>query len=160
MSLFLAWHTLALVIAPMPPSQTTTFLRTFLQPYLSLLKLDNKWDFYAPGIDPWRQFRYVIDDSAGNAHSFAPSEKLSHFHPDFWWLRDWYGAIMDAPDIYGDYAVEKFCRRHAALDPVSITLLKVEVDGEVSPVDYAKGARPMQSEYSTTTTLKQAPCKR
>jgi hypothetical protein len=82
MSLFLGWHTLAIVIAPAPGrSATAQSMRVLLQPYLTLFDLDNKWDFYAPNVDRGRQLRYVIEDAAGTSHSFVPTKDLNWFHP-------------------------------------------------------------------------------
>src|SRR5260370_30682135 len=51
MSAFVAWHTLAMVIAPAPESSVLVqTLRAALQPYLTLFRLDNPWNFFAPTI--------------------------------------------------------------------------------------------------------------
>ena len=68
MSVFVGWHTLALVVAPAPDSSAIaqSFRRLF-HPYLTLFSLDNKWDFYAPDVGKGRQFRYDIEDAPGSA---------------------------------------------------------------------------------------------
>ena len=49
MSLFVAWHTLAMVVAPAPStSDLIKGLRIVLDPYLHFFKLDNEWGFFAP----------------------------------------------------------------------------------------------------------------
>src|SRR5439155_16029727 len=44
MSLFVAWHTLAIIIAPTPTgSGLVQSLRSLVQPYISFFRLDNQW---------------------------------------------------------------------------------------------------------------------
>ena len=82
MSAFVAWHTLAMVIAPAPDSSVSVrTLRAALQPYLTLFRLDNPWNFFAPTIGG-SQLRYSVEDAAGARHAFKPTEQLNWFHPD------------------------------------------------------------------------------
>ena len=49
MSVFVAWHTAAMLFAPAPDNSVIAIaLRPVFQPYLSLFRLDNTWDFSAP----------------------------------------------------------------------------------------------------------------
>src|ERR1035438_9528732 len=98
MSVFVAWHTLAMVIAPAPDSDVTKSLQIVLQPYLTLLRLDSQWQFFAPTVSEGSRFRYDIQDRTGKIHTFMPAEELSWFHPNFIWFRSWYYRIMDDPD--------------------------------------------------------------
>src|SRR5215472_18059786 len=51
MSGFVAWHTLAMVLAPAPDNSVIAqSLRGLMQPYLTLFSLDNLWDFFAPTV--------------------------------------------------------------------------------------------------------------
>jgi hypothetical protein len=158
MSVFLAWHTLALVVAPAPDgSAMAQSFRRLLHPYLTLFKLDNKWDFYAPEVDKGRQFHYDIEDASANRHSFVPTDELSWFHPGYWWFRAWYDAVMDYPETYADQFAALLCRKYATLQPVSITLLTLQV-GDFSPEDHLNGKHPLDSELVTVTVLKQVRC--
>jgi len=158
MSLFVAWHTAATVIAPAPDmSAFIQALRVPLRPYLSLFRLDNMWDFYSPNVPRGSQFRYIIEDDRGNHHPFAPTEKLSWFHPSFFWFRSWFDAVMINPDTYADSAAAYLCRKHASLHPVSVIML--EAAGEdFTREDYLAGKNPMGSEFVTITTVKRVPC--
>jgi hypothetical protein len=158
MSVFVAWHTLALVVAPAPDSSAMArSFRRLLQPYLTLFRLDNRWDFYAPEVGNGRQFRYDIEDASANRHSFVPTGELSWFHPDYWWFRAWYDVVTDYPETYADHFAALLCRMHAALQPVSITLLTLQV-GDFSPQDHLDGKHPLDSEFVTVTTLKHVVC--
>jgi hypothetical protein len=160
MSLFVAWHTLAMVVAPAPDNSVIVqAIRLLLQPYLTLFYLDNKWGFYAPDIDPGKQFRYVIEDSAGQRHTFVPADELSWLHPGYWWFSQWYVAIMDSPNVYGDFATAWFCRKHALLHPVSITMLGIQ-GKDFWPDDYLSGKQRMDPEFLTVNTLITAECPR
>ena len=69
MSGFLAWHTLAIVVAPAPDgSVVAESLRAAMQPYLTFFRLDNAWDFFAPVIGPGSELRYFTENEAGERH--------------------------------------------------------------------------------------------
>jgi hypothetical protein len=158
MSVFVVWHTLAMVIAPAPDnSLTVQSLRSVFQPYLSLFRLDNLWDFFAPNVGHGSDFRYVIEDSAGNSQTFFPTADLNWFHPRHLWFRAWYIAVMENPELHADAAAAIFCRKHASLHPVSITLQQFQ-EGDFKPADHLKGKHPMDPEFVTVNTLKQFEC--
>jgi hypothetical protein len=158
MSLFVAWHTLAMVVAPAPNSSVMAqSFRKLLHPYLTLFRLDNKWDFYAPNVGKGHQFRYVVADAAGTRHTFMPTDDLSWYHPSHWWFRAWYDAIVESPEIHGDAVAARLCRQHAALRPVSITFLNLE-EKDFSPEDHLGGKHPLDSEFVTVKTLKRVKC--
>jgi len=78
MSAFVAWHTLAMVIAPAPESSVLVgTLRAALQPYLTLFKLDNPWNFFAPVIGG-TELHYSVEDAAGAHHNFTPTPRDAH----------------------------------------------------------------------------------
>jgi len=137
--------------------QLVQSLRTVFQPYLSFFRLDNLWDFFAPNVGHGSDFRYVIEDAAGKRHAFVPSADLNWYHPRHLWFRAWYLAIMENPDRNGDLAVEFFCRKHADLHPVSITLQEYQ-EGDFTPEDHLSGKDRMDLEFVTVNTLKRAKC--
>jgi hypothetical protein len=157
MSLFIVWHTLAMVIAVSPDSVLTQAARQLFGPYLLLFNLDNYWGFFAPDVGTSYQFRYVVEDAAGQQHVFIPTDKLSRFNPNSIWLRDRYRDIMASVDMYGDVTVAELCREHAALRPVAITLLEVE-GKEFGPKDRRLGKNPLDPEFVTVNTLRTIRC--
>jgi hypothetical protein len=159
MSAFVAWHTVAIVLGPAPDaSGTAKALRVAFQPYLSLFRLDNQWDFFAPNVGRGFQLRYIVEDSDGNHHPFVPDRALSHLHPSFFWFRSWYAAIIDESATYADSAAAFFCRKHAALHPVSIILLDAEMK-DFTPADQLSGKNPLDPEFVTVSTVKKVACK-
>jgi hypothetical protein len=66
---------------------------------------------------------------------------------------------MDKPDVYGDLAAAFFCRKHAALHPVSIILLDAEQTRDFTPEDQLNGKHPLDPEFVTVTTVKKIACK-
>jgi hypothetical protein len=157
MSVFVAWHTLAIVVAPAPVSRVTQSLRVYVEPYLKTFLLDNKWDFFAPNVGPALRLRYVIEDKDGQSHTFDPAEQLNWFHPNFHWARSWHTAIMDDPDLYADAAAARLCREHAALNPVAITFIKRE-EGRFTQADLLSGKSRLDPEFFDEETLKQVKC--
>ena len=158
MSAFLAWHTVAMVIAPAPDvSEAVKTLRVPFQPYLSLFRLDNLWDFFAPDVGRGSQFRYIIEDTAGNHHPFKPTADLNWFHPTIFWFWSWFNAVVDNPEIYADSAAAYLCHKHASLHPVSVIMLAAEA-GDFAPEDQLAGKHPTDPEFVTVTTVKRVEC--
>ena len=158
MSAFIVWHTLAMVIAPAPdPSPSVQALRSLVQPYLSLFRLDNRWDFFAPSVNRLSDLHYVIEDAGGKEHSFAPSADLRWYYPTSIWFKAWFYAIMENPDLYADSAGAIFCRQHAELKPIAVTLLEYQ-EGAIAPEDHLNGKRPLDEEFVTVNTVKRVSC--
>jgi hypothetical protein len=158
MSVFVVWHVLAIVVAPAPDSSAMVqSLRRLLHPYLTLFRLGNKWNFYAPNVGKGHQFRYIVEDAAGTSRTFMPTDDLSWYHPTHWWFRAWYDAIVDSPDVHGDSAAARLCRQHAALHPVAVTLLSLE-EKDFSPADHLGGKHPLDSDFVTVNVLKHVRC--
>src|SRR5579862_2572325 len=127
MSFFVAWHTLAMVVAPAPGySDLMRGLRTVFEPYLHFFELDNDWNFFAPVIGKDSILRYVITDDSGKDHSFDSVAGLNWFSPSSIWFRSWYAAVLDSPDDFAAEFAALLCRQHVDLHPVAIRLSKVE----------------------------------
>ncbi len=160
MSLFVAWHTLAMIVAPAPDtSDLIRGLRVVFEPYLDFFGLDNAWNFFAPGVKNDPILRYVIKDDASVDHSFDPTADLNWFHPSYIWFRAWYLAVLANPDDLGDEFAALFCRKHAELHPVVITLLSVEQQ-DYGPQDRLSGKQPLDSEFLKATRVKSFECPR
>lgn len=158
MSLFVVWHTLAMVVAPAPDSYLSKSLRKVLQPYLTLFRLDSQWDFFAPNVGDGSRLRYIVEGQDGQRNTFNPAERLSWLHPNFFWVRAWYYAIMDDPDLYADDAVARFCKLHAALHPAAITLLEVEEE-RFTREDLLRGKSRNDSAFFNVKTIKRIKCR-
>jgi hypothetical protein len=161
MSLVVGWHSLAIVVAPAPAdSVTVQSLRSVLQPYLSLLRLDNSWAFFAPvGNDSL--VRYVVRDGDGNDHTFTPSEEPAGSLAKYVWWREFkylYDRIVESPDVRSGVAGTILCQQHAALDPLFVTLLKVQRQN-FTPEDQLAGYHPLDPEFVTVTGVVRIPCR-
>jgi hypothetical protein len=157
MSVLLVWHTLAMVVVALPDSEFAWYARMPFHAYVTLFRLDNKWGFFAPDVNKGYQFRYVIEDAAGARHSFVPAEKLDRTRPDYIWVTDWYKVVSRSPDTYGEAAGAALCREHAALRPISVTLMELE-QKPFWPADLLAGKQPMDPEFVTVNTLKTVQC--
>jgi hypothetical protein len=159
MSLFVAWHTVAMVLAPFQAqgtSATPPSFRFFVQAYLTFFRLENTWAFFAP-VGRSHQFRYVIEDNEGNEHIFAPVKEFRWFDPHYGWFERKYWGLMIYPQLFSDYFVNVLCRNHAWLNPESITLQEV-LEEEFRPEDHLNGYRPLDPEFSSVTQVKYAAC--
>jgi hypothetical protein len=158
MSLFVGWHTIAIMLAPVPRNnEIVQSFRVLFHPYLTLAGLDGTWDFFSP-IGSSYQFRYQIEDADGNEHIFTPITEVNWFTPTHRWYERIYEELMISPDVYGDYFAKFFCRKHASLRPVAISLLNID-QHEFWPEDYLRGkVRTRDPEYFTVNTLLRADC--
>jgi len=164
MSLFVAWHTIAMVAAPAPgTSDLITGLRTVFNPYLHVFRLDNEWNFFAPDINeegldaPGVSLRYVIKDAAGNLHRFDPDTGLNWFRPSSIWFRTWYLALLDNPEDFGEAFATLFCHEHAELHPVTITFFEV-AQQKYGPLDRLSGKQRMDPEFVKVVPVKSLEC--
>ena len=164
MSLFVAWHTIAMVVAPASStSDLSKGLRVVLDPYLHVFKLDNEWNFFAPdvgeeGRDPLGvMLRYVIKDDAGTLHRFDPDAGLNWFHPSSIWFHQWHLALVEYPDDFGEKFAALFCREHAELHPATITLFEVD-EKSYGPLDRLRGKQPLDPDFVKVRTVKSFEC--
>jgi hypothetical protein len=158
MSLFVAWHSLALIIPPLPDnSDSIQFLRSILNPYLTLFRLDNGWAFFAPDVGKGQQLHYIVEDAARKDHKIVPYGDRGPFDPAAIWYRIWYDVVIDMPDDYAQGAGDIFCRKHADMNPVAITLLRVD-EQEFTPADHLAGKHPLDPEFVQVSTVKRVAC--
>jgi len=157
MSLLVVWHTLAMVVAASPDSAIMRSARLLFHPYLTLFRLENQWGFFAPNVDLGSQFRYVVEDAAGQRHTFIPADRLSRFHPTSIWVRDRYRTVMESIETHGDAAAASLCREHASLRPITITLVEIE-QKDFLPADQLSGKHPLDPKFINEHTLKTVRC--
>jgi hypothetical protein len=157
MSALVTWHTLAMVLAPAPGSDVTNLARIALQPYLTVFRLDNQWDFFAPTVGEGSRLRYDIQDKTGKVHVFLPADELHWYHPNFLWFRSWYYRIIDDPENYADSAAVVLCRKHAALQPLAITFYEI-LEERFTREDYLAGKQRMDAGFFTVQMLKGVRC--
>jgi hypothetical protein len=157
MSMLVAWHTLAMIFAPVQHTRAgVRALRSVLHPYLTLFALDNYWTFFAPNIDGGYQFRYRLEEADGTHFMFIPINDVSMYSPYFWWIRQMQDAIVYDPDT-ADVAGRLLCRKHASLDPIAVTLMEIEKK-DFNPEDYLRGSHPLDPEFVKEKIVKRVPC--
>jgi len=166
MSVFIGWHTLAMLAGPVPRADSerwprynvfSSVIRTPFKLYLTLFNLDGSWGFFSPNVRNSSWFRYVLEDATGKRHVFEPTVPLRRFDPLFFRIEQQYREVMESPEIYGDSAAAMLCRRHASLDPVAISLLAVD-QNDFLPNDYRNGKRPLDAGFVTVNPLKRVQC--
>jgi hypothetical protein len=157
MSVFVAWHTLAMVVAPASSSSALAqSLRTVLNPYLTFFELDHTWRFFSPDVARGDQLRYIIVDAYGRPHTFVPSENWRWFSTA---MLGWDQSVLDQPDLYAEPLAKFYCREHASLRPVSITFLQVK-EKTFTPEDHLNGAHPLGPGFTTVHAVRKIRCER
>ena len=158
MSAFVAWHTLAIMTAPLPSdSDLAQRLRRVFTPYLTLFRLDTNWDSLPPTVSQRPQLRVVIEGGDGHRHVYMPMDELSRFHPAFRAMASWHREIIESPDTYAEHAAEFFCRRHARLKPKSVTFLEIEED-DYRPSHRLRGQQPRDPDLVAILPVTTAEC--
>jgi len=161
MSLLVAWHSLAIIVAPMPDgSAMVQWLRAIVNPYISLFRLDNHWNFFAPTIARQTQLSYAIEDAAGARHEFKPSQDPTGSLPRYFMWREFkylYEGIMEDPEAYGDRITSLLCRKHASLNPTSVSMSQIQ-ELDFRPEDYLQGHHPLDPDFVNVVTFADAAC--
>jgi len=157
MSALLIWHTAAMIIGPSPPSAIADASRVVLEPYMTLLRLDNVWGFFAPNVKLGSHFSYVVEDTQGKTTTFTPADTLNRFHPNYIWVRDRYTRIMEQPDVHGDTTGAELCLKHASLNPVRVSLLQ-RAQRPFGPHDQMDGQHPYSPGFVTEKTVRTINC--
>ncbi|MGE0750692.1 MAG: hypothetical protein AB7K64_08900 [Variibacter sp.] len=157
MSLVIVWHTTAMALTLLPDSAVTDAVRKVFAPYITLLRLDNDWGFFAPNVGSGYTLRYVVEDASGKRQAFSPVDDLNRFLPVSIWFRDRYRAAVSWPHLYAGAIGESLCREHADLHPVTITLLSVD-QKDFWPEDRRAGKDPLDDEFLTIRQLKKVSC--
>ena len=158
MSVFVAFQSLVIVVTPAPSSELADWLRSLVQPYPTLFRLDNQWDFFAPNVGEGTMLRYEIEITDSERRNFMAADELSWFHPNYYWFRSWFYRIMDHPDVYGRTAAAYFCQKHADLKPTAITFFEI-LEEPYSSEDYLSGYDRMSSDFLTVTPLQRYECR-
>lgn len=157
MSLFLGWHTIAMMLAPVPANNPIVqSFRAVYQPYLTSLGLDTTWDFFSP-IGWGHQFAYVIEDANQKEHIFVPILDVNWLLPTRRWYERIFETLLVRPDLYGEYFAALYCQKHASLKPVAITLLDLQ-EGRYWPQDHLSGRRPDDLAYLVPNPLMRLGC--
>ena len=161
MSVVVGWHSLAILIAPLPDaSGIVQGARLILRPYLSLFRLENNWNFFAPVIGRQVQVRYVVEDADGQRHAFIPANEFNGSIPRYVMWREFkylYDGFLEEPEVYAARATELFCRKHAALKPIAISIMRIQ-ELDFWPDDYLQGHRPLDSAFVDVSTLTNMSC--
>jgi hypothetical protein len=160
MSLVVAWHSFAIIVAPTPAGSTIVQTsRALVQPYLSLFRLDNQWNFFVP-VTKYTQFRYLVEDAAGKQHLFIPVEEPSESVSRYVMWREFkyfFEGVMEAPQLRAPRIGALLCQKHASLKPVAISFLQVQ-ELDFWPENYLQGGRPLDPEFISVGTLANVRC--
>ena len=160
MSLFVAWHTIAIFTAPLPDNALSKALRSVWNPYLNYLRQDSTWSFFAPNIGKQGRIRFIFEDADGVEHLVVPTLDMNPFHPSYRWFRYVYHVVfVENADLFdGAKTIALLCRRYAALRPVFVTVMLYQEEVDLWPEHHLNGSDPLDVEFASTHLLRQEPC--
>jgi hypothetical protein len=160
-SVFLIWHSFALVIGPAPQSYMRDGLYNIFKPYLSLFRLNNAWAFYAPEPDLGGVLNYKVINKDGDAHEFdIYAEQLDKWSASYFRYNAFFNNIAWDSEEYRRYResyTQYLCRRHSELSPQSIVLVRI-TQTPLSYKDYVNGARPLDPDFALAQPDEPARC--
>ena len=159
MSVFVGWHTLAMMVGPAPDSDSMRWFYPPFKPYLTVFHLNGGWAFFAPNVLRGVLLRYTLEDTTGKRHVFEPTMTMNRIGPLNLRITLQYRNLMIFPQIYGDAAAAGLCRQHASLHPVAISFVAIEQKA-FWPKDYKNGKRPLDAAFVTVKPLKRVQCPR
>ena len=160
-SVFLIWHTFALLIGPAPQSYIRDNLLGIYEPYLSVFRLNNAWAFYAPEPDLGGVLNYKVLDNDGNEHQFdIYHDYLDRWSASYFRYNAFFNNIEWNSAEYRRYRksyIQYLCRKHSNLSPKSIALIRI-AQIPLSPEDYINGARPLDPDFTESRPSEPTRC--
>lgn len=144
-SLFLLWHSLALVVGPAPGSYSMGKIYPAFKPYLEFLQMDNSWGFFSPEPGPGIVLRYDIEDTSGREYHFKPFEGTDRTG-SIGLRRSALGYRLSLDDSFKESFARLLCRKHANLASVKVRLILIR-QKLLSPEAYASGHRPLDEDF-------------
>lgn len=156
-SLFLVWHTLALVIGPAPGSSLMGHIYPAFVPWLNSLNLNNQWGFFAPDPHAGSLPRYIVESADGGEQVVRLSETLQRSDAGFLRYSSLYLSLARQREPYLQAAAQYLCRQHRAQVPIAIHFF-VGHQLRVGPEQYREGARPLQDDYMTVEYFEPIAC--
>lgn len=156
-SLFLVWHTLALVIGPAPGSDLMSRIYPVFVPYLDGFNLNNQWGFFAPDPHAGSLLRYGLETTGGERRALHLTEDLSRGDAGFLRYSSLYLTLARQREPFLQAASNYLCRRHEAEQPLAIQFFAGH-QLRLGPEQYRAGARPLQDEYVSVEYFEPIAC--
>lgn len=158
LSVFLLWHSVALLIGPMPSSYLMERVYPIFRPYMQTLHLTNPWGFFAPNPSAGRFIRYSVIDAQGRSHAFPFTEVIPRSDPTYLSLEKM-SSVMDKnkPSLLASVA-QRLCRQHAALQPVRIEFTRMQLR-RLTTEEFERGARALDEARLKPVALPTQDCR-
>ncbi len=145
-SFFLAYHVLAISIAPAPDSYLRRQIIPFFQPYLTLFRLGNHWAYFAPDPASGILLRYRLRGSDGKIYIFKLTEDLVRRDPNFSRLASLFSKLPEMNPKYKASAACYLCGMHAELHPIQFEWIQGH-QIRLSPWEWRRGGRPLDDDF-------------
>jgi len=156
-SLFLAWHTLAILASAAPASHLMGKVYPLFKPYVNFFRIQNYWGFFSSITQPGAILRYTVENASGRKHEFRLTEDLKRSDPNFFGYHALHYSIQSKEGDYLNGAVRYLYGKHSALAPERIRFTRVN-QLLISPQEYVEGHRPMDEGWIETEPLDWVSC--
>ena len=157
-SVFVVWHTLAIVLAPAPASAAVLALYRFTRPYVHFFNLNNQWKYFVR-IGYGGNVDYAVDGAEGEKARFTMPPQYDHrnlaYFQYFHIQNELFGG-NPPQDLLKDLA-HYYCRKHAVLNPRRVEFI-LRIQKEIKPDDFAKGFSPSDATFVREATLAPVEC--
>ena len=161
-SLFLIWHTVAIIfVGPGPDSYLLTKVKPLFTPYLKLFQLNNYWGFYTAPDDYGKLLSYEIVTGSDTKKHFELTKGLRRSDPVYFRYTASFANFLwgteQADKLLQGFALH-LCAAHSDLAPQSLSFL-VDNQTKLSRENYVHGARPLDADRLSREIIGPISCK-
>lgn len=143
-SVFLLWHTTAILLGPWPASYWRAQVYAPFQNYLTLFFGENMWAFFAPGAIFGQLVRYEVETPSGS-FSGDLTRNLPHRDPNYFRMTAmWDKASSNYAGYERSYA-RHLCAALAHLQPTKLRFVGFSLKS-LPPRLYLEGRRPLDDD--------------
>jgi hypothetical protein len=157
MSLFVAWHAFATLLAPAPASYLKAEILPLFQPYLRLLHLNSQWAFFSPDPSYGRTVRYTLIDADGAERPQSWVDAWPRGDAAYLRMTTLAAALTAENAALVESTARRLCRQHAADKPRAVRF-ELHQQLLVTPDAHLGGARPFHPQYVESSSLDSILC--
>lgn len=156
-SIFIVWHSLAIIIGPAPGSYLMSKVYPIFKPYLIAFHINNEWGFFAPDPAKGSLLRYIIVDDKNQEHVFKLTENLRRNGHGFLRYTSLYLTIARNNENFVVSAANYLCAKHNDINSKQIQFFMGHQQA-ITPDEFIAGHRPLDDKYMSVEYLPSLSC--
>lgn len=162
-SVFIVWHLIGIsVVGPLYNRNPYSSLSNIYANYLSILRLNRAWPFYAPNPQLGIIMRYETVDALGKSQIHRLTEAFGRYQHAYARYSNVFVYLFEDPDYTRQRGFDKsvagyLCRQHKNDDIKSINFIVLN-QTEYTHLDYKQGKNPLDPEFIDRKVFGPYPC--